>query len=75
MPGIYSCLITAIEGLDKKNTISFNIGSFKIGYLEICLRCGSSCDSWLAFKDDDAIGEICGHNKIMLDNESGLLCV
>jgi hypothetical protein len=38
-------------------------------------RCSSGMSCGLALKHNDAVGEIRGHNEIVLNNEGGLLCV
>jgi hypothetical protein len=38
-------------------------------------RCGGGRDCRLAFEDNNAVGEICGHDEIVLDDKSSLLCV
>ena len=39
------------------------------------LRCGSGGDSGFTLENNDTISEISGHDEIVLDDESSLLCV
>ena len=39
------------------------------------LRCSSGSDSGFTLEDNDTIGEIGGHDEIVLDDEGGLLRV
>jgi hypothetical protein len=61
-------------GLRKERTQQVLIVE-DLGCSNVYLRCSGSCNGWLAFKDDNAIGEICCHDEIVLDNEGGLLRV
>lgn len=38
-------------------------------------RVGTSVDGWLAVEDDDTVGEVGGHDEIVLDDEGGFLGV
>jgi len=38
-------------------------------------RIGTSVNGWLAIKDNDAVGEVRGHDEIVLDNKGSLLGV
>ena len=39
------------------------------------LRCGFGRDGGLTLKDDDAVGEVGGHDEVVLDDERRLLRV
>ena len=39
------------------------------------LRSGRCIDGGLAFEHDDTVGEVSGHDEVVLDDEGSLLCV
>ena len=39
------------------------------------VRCGSGGDTGIAAEDDDTVGEVGGHDEVVLDDEGGLLSV
>jgi len=36
---------------------------------------GAGLETWLTVEDDDSVGQVCGHNKIVLDDKGSLLGV
>ena len=38
-------------------------------------RAGRGLDGWLALEDDDAVGQVGGHDEVVLHDESGLFSV
>jgi hypothetical protein len=43
------------------------------GDMESYARCSGGGDGGLAFEDDDTVGQICGHDEIVLNDEGCLL--